>query len=109
LLAIKFTKFGGVALAVNLIPLDQPTATEDEGLIKRQSSSALTMKSSMERSSSQSTGAIYRLGFSVTDTGIGISPVQLAKLFKSFSQVQHMRSGSPPRSAEAILLSRVRN
>lgn len=68
--AIKFTKSGGVFLAINLVPLDQPTATDDDGVIKRLSSSSISVKPSAgDRASSQSTGVTYRLGFSCTDTG----------------------------------------
>jgi CheY-like chemotaxis protein len=36
------------------------------------------------------TGDLYELSFEIKDTGIGISPTQLALLFRSFSQVQHI-------------------
>lgn len=66
--AIKFTQVGEVVLSVS----------------SRPASSSIIETDNLKETSEQS---YFEIQFSVKDTGIGIEPIRLDRLFKSFSQV----------------------
>ncbi|AOY79647.2 AAA family ATPase [Moorena producens JHB] len=106
--AVKFTDTGQVTLKVNVISLDQPQKTtvqttlldavaHGEGLCAEPASAPVLMQSLMgetpktalhrckPRGNPQDRAASLR--FQVIDTGVGITPEQLEKIFQPFEQV----------------------
>ncbi len=93
-LAIKFTKSGGVELRVTGRRLDRVSSLEQASSSSEfpasPSPSVASSAGETGHSGAQQEMARYRLDFSIKDSGIGITPEQLALLFHTFSQVQHM-------------------
>ncbi len=82
--AIKFTNTGSVTFKVEVIGNDEGRTRENEN------------QSSLESTSSKSSSS-KRIRFQIEDTGIGMTPEQLSKIFLPFEQV-----GDSFRKAEGI-------
>lgn len=83
--AVKFTERGEVVVSVKVSPLTSQASTEqptvEEALSCEGKSSSLSTPLTVQSPNR------YQIQFAVKDTGIGIPPNRMNRLFKSFSQV----------------------
>lgn len=77
--AIKFTHRGGVCLKVGYAEMTSPLP-----LNKQNSAISESLK---ERATSEPSHLTRKIRFQIEDTGIGIAPEELAKIFQPFKQV----------------------
>lgn len=86
--AIKFTEIGGVQFTVSVLDKSEDIRQElgyrEQGI---EDSSAFILSSTMEKSTDYIHPSIYKIRFKIVDTGVGMKPEQLEKIFLPFEQV----------------------
>lgn len=79
--AIKFTETGEVIISVTAQIKDEVGRMKDEEIESRSKLEIISSDTTLD------TSTFYEIQFAIKDTGIGIPPERIDRLFKSFSQV----------------------